>query len=336
MHRFIWNERPRIELKKTTLTAVLGKVQKFSMAMRKTYFPMLNGANPLHYLGLLTFKVLTYRMHIVVLHLYASNAARLMPERLRQIMLEPGLEQLEAAIAMETTPSLKMWRWYSGAFQQYHTALLLFAELYATPVHHQADRIWKCLDYIFELPAELERVEKARLILSGLSSRAALYQSLRKLRAPTFMEHRVGPRPVIRTEQHTSPSASDPIGSLSPNSLDGSNSLGSIDPTPLSLPTAAGAAIEYFGAPGGILSGGAELRLDDVANEEAPYAPPVQASSQHSPDQSSGFDQAHTVSVGTSHNVAMPDIDWVSRRLRMNTEVSLAKPFTCLRISPST
>lgn len=244
-------------------------------------------------------------------------------------MLDSGLEQLEAAITIETTPSLKRWRWYSGAYQQYHTALLLFAELYATPVHHQADRIWKCLDYIFELPADLERVEKARLVLSGLSSRAEVYQSLRKLRPPTAMEHRVGPRPVIRTEQHHSPFASDPIGSLSPNSPDGSNSFGSIDPTPLSLSTAAGTAIEYFDTPGGILSGGAEFRSDDVANGEALYAPPVQTSPHYNPDQSSEFNQANPVGVRTSPNVAMPDIDWVSHRLRMNTVTSLVKPFTC-------
>lgn len=262
-------------------------------------------------MGLLTYKVLTYRMHVMVLHRYATNTTRLMPERLRQMMLEAGLGQLEAAIAMETTPSLKTWKWYSGAFQQYHTALILFAELYATPVHHQSERIWKCLDYIFELPTDLERVDKARLILSGLKSRAEVYQSLRKVRAPIAMEARVGPRPVIRTEQQPSPSI-DATGPLSPNSIDAFNTF-DFGETPPPLATAA-TATGLFGTPGGILSGGAEFKFDGIANGEALYAPPVQANTRNNSDTSSVFNQMSPIpGIENSPNVAMPDIDWVSR-----------------------
>jgi hypothetical protein len=114
MHRFIWMERPRLEKKKTSLTAVLGKVQQFITAADERFLPMFDKNKPIHNMALITYKLLTLRMHIMILHRYSSNHARKMPERLRKILLTSGVQQVECAIMVETAPSLKPWSWYCG------------------------------------------------------------------------------------------------------------------------------------------------------------------------------------------------------------------------------
>jgi hypothetical protein len=114
MHRYTWMERPRLERKKTTLTAVLTKVQHFIAATDKKYLPMLDKNQPLHNMALLVYKLTTLRIHVMFLHRYSSNHARKMPERLRKIVLTSGVQQVECAIMIETIPSLKPWSWYIG------------------------------------------------------------------------------------------------------------------------------------------------------------------------------------------------------------------------------
>lgn len=197
MHRLIWHERPRVEAKKSTLTALLGKVKHFWDATEKKYLPMINDKIPLQFMALLTYRALNYKMNIMILHRYSSNADRIMPERLRQILLSSGLAQLEHAIAVETQEKTRPWAWYSGAFQQYHTALLILGEIYSAPNHYQhRDRVWMCIDYVFELPGGMNPGHKSRIILSELKRRMEMYQRHRKIRAPTVMEGRAGPRPV--------------------------------------------------------------------------------------------------------------------------------------------
>jgi len=116
MHRLIWMERPRIERKKTTLTSLLGKIQNFRSAMEKTYLPMLDKKIPLHFMAIQIYGVLSTRMHVMVLSRYASNQHRLMPERLRQIMLGSSVLLLEHAMTIEMTPALSTWVWYQGMY----------------------------------------------------------------------------------------------------------------------------------------------------------------------------------------------------------------------------
>lgn len=75
-----------------------------------------------------------------------------------------------------------------GTFHQYHTALLLLTELYATPERHYEDRIWDCLDYVFELSSGMERGDKGRLIFEEVVEKTQYYHSLRKVRAPKKLE----------------------------------------------------------------------------------------------------------------------------------------------------
>jgi hypothetical protein len=78
--------------------------------------------------------------------------------------------------------------YYPGTFHQYHTAILLLSELYATPERHFEDRIWDCLDYVFDLPSSMARRERAQLIFQEIVSKTEYYHSLRRLRAPKIVE----------------------------------------------------------------------------------------------------------------------------------------------------
>ncbi|KAJ9647026.1 hypothetical protein H2199_002012 [Coniosporium tulheliwenetii] len=201
MQRLIWIERPRVERKKTTLTALLSKIQNFWAAMEKRYFPMLDKRIPIHYFAYCMYIVASRGMHIGVLSRYITNAQRMMPERLRQLTMSSGTVQLEHAITLETNPSLATWAWYSGALQQYHTALLLMGELYVSrPNPREEERIWRCLDYVFELPPEMTTLEKVRYVLIELRDRASVLQSVRKTRAPTTMRD---PGPVSYVSEYS-------------------------------------------------------------------------------------------------------------------------------------
>lgn len=92
---------------------------------------------------------------------------------------------MEAAIELETSPDLRPWAWYTGAHQQYHIGFLLLLEIFAFPMRKEADRIWACLDYIFEVPPQLSRENKGRWIITQVRDKTAIYQGARKTRAPT-------------------------------------------------------------------------------------------------------------------------------------------------------
>jgi hypothetical protein len=196
MNRLIWMERPRIERKKTTFTSLLGKIQSFGSAMETKYRPILASNIPIQYLAMQIYTLLFNRMHVQVLNKYASNQHRLMPERLRQIMLGACLTILEHAMALETVSHIRRWAWYAGAFQQYHSAILLLSEYYAKP-HDDftlETRVWRVLDFAFELPPNLDDGEKSRMILHELRDRLEVYQSHRRVRPPKSMATPPGPR----------------------------------------------------------------------------------------------------------------------------------------------
>ncbi|OMP85869.1 putative transcriptional regulatory protein [Diplodia seriata] len=231
MARLVWFERPRIEKKQTTLTAVLAKIQNFRSAMEKRYGPILDVKNPLHHMWQLVYNILSLRLILMVMHRYSSNMSRVMPDRLRTQMLNSATLLIENAIALDTHPSLKPWVWYGGAHQQWHTGLLLMAEVYAKEPHPSyEERVWRCLDYVFELPPAMSIIDKAKYIISGIRDRTLVYQSIRRMRAPTDMDQPMGPRPYTTAINHAarfwyptmaksqrartgSPTASDPSAS---------------------------------------------------------------------------------------------------------------------------
>lgn len=129
-------------------------------------------------------------------------------DRLRQILITSGVETTEAAIEMETSSILSPWAWYAGAHQQYHYALLLCMEIFAFPMRKEADRIWACLDYVFEVPSHLSRDQKGRWILTEVRDRVEIFASTRKVRAPTGLVDRLGQQPLQKSDVPNDPWAS--------------------------------------------------------------------------------------------------------------------------------
>jgi hypothetical protein len=192
MRRQVFFDIIAVDKKTKSLTSLLVKIQKFRTSLEERYLPWLDSSVPLHNLARLVFELGTRSLHLQTLHRYLFNLKQQMPDRLRQVLIEAGLAQMESAIALETTPSLQPWVWYKGAFNQYHSALLLLVEVCNYPMRKDAPRIWACLDYIFEIPPHLAPKEKAELVVSDLAARMTVYQNMRKLKAPTLMEERLG------------------------------------------------------------------------------------------------------------------------------------------------
>ena len=228
MHRFLWNERPKSERKKpnggreVTITSLLSRVQSFKAAMEKTYLPMLSTSVPLHVLASEMYGILSNRLYILLLQKYLSSDRTKMPDRLQRVIVSAATMILEHSMMIEQHPALSMWAWYIGALHQYHGALLLLNELYTGP-HEPAmeQRIWKCLDFSFELPSEMSNIEKTRQILEGLISKMNIYADKKRVRAPNHMPQ-PGPRmhtPGYKARQREAQSEMDDNGDLQPAEL---------------------------------------------------------------------------------------------------------------------
>ncbi|KAF2704214.1 hypothetical protein K504DRAFT_507227 [Pleomassaria siparia CBS 279.74] len=195
MHRLLWIERPKLETKKITLTSLLSRIQAFKAAMEKTYLPMFNKTVPLHVVAMEMYGILSDRLYIMILQKFASSDRLRMPERLRDILISTCVLILEHSMAIEEQPALASWAWYVGALHQYHTSLLLLSEMYSGRRDEIVEaRVWRCLDYVFDLPAGLLGLEKCRFLLEELVGRTSMFQHLRRTRAPTNM-----PAPGQRT-----------------------------------------------------------------------------------------------------------------------------------------
>lgn len=196
LYRMIWTERPKLQRKaepgerKTTLTGLLGRIQSFRAAMEKAYLPMMSRDNPLHAVAMEMYGISSSRLYIATLHPFASSDKRKMPDRLRQIMISSCLMIVEHSMNIDEQPALSQWSWYVGALHQYHSVMLLLSEMYVTRVDPALSaRIWRCIDYTFELPSTLREDEKICCLLKELVQRTESYASLRGLRAPSDMPH---------------------------------------------------------------------------------------------------------------------------------------------------
>lgn len=200
LFRMIWTERSKLQRraepneKKTTLTSLLGRIHSFRAAVEKAYLPMMDRENPLHAVAMEMYGIMSSRLYLATLHPFASSDKRKMPERLRQIMISSCIMVVEHSMNIDQHPKLSQWSWYVGALHQYHSAMLLLSEMHVTQVDPALSaRIWRCLDYTFELPSGLGENEKIRFLFSELIERTGSYASLRRVRAPSEMPH-AGPR----------------------------------------------------------------------------------------------------------------------------------------------
>ena len=208
LRRQLWFDVVQIDKKKKSLTSTLVKVQKLRAHLTETFTPMIDEKIPLSILGNHLLQMGVNGCFIQILHRYLFSTTQRMPDRLRQILIEAGVAVMEHAIALETTPVLTPWIWYRGAFNQFHAALLLMVEVYAYPMRKDAARIWKCLDYIFDIPPHLSPKQKAELVITDLRDRMQVYHEMRKVRTTTQMEERVVAMKEASHRDPTSPGVS--------------------------------------------------------------------------------------------------------------------------------
>lgn len=194
MHRFLWSERPKLDRKRAdgkrevTITSILSRVQSFQAAMEKKYLPMLSKSEPLHVLASELYGIVSNRLYVSILQQYITSARSRMPERLRLLTISAATLILEHGMTIEQHPILSSWSWIVGALHQHHCALLLVNEIYiANPEPAMEQRIWRCLNYSFNLPAGLSNVEKTRMVLEELIGKTKKYSDLKRVRVPANM-----------------------------------------------------------------------------------------------------------------------------------------------------
>ena len=79
MMRGLWFDRPRLEKKEISLTAVLGKIENFKKVMNEKYVPMLDDNIPIQRCAHLILEILLTRMHIMILHRYHNSVSAPIP-----------------------------------------------------------------------------------------------------------------------------------------------------------------------------------------------------------------------------------------------------------------
>ena len=191
LRRALWFDIVQIDKKKKSLTSTLVKIQKTRSRMTNQFIRMIDESVPFQMLGRHIMDMGLSGCFVQVLHRYLFSTTQRMPDRLRQLLIESGVNVMENAIALETKPELAPWAWYKGAFNQFHSALLLLVEVYAYPMRKDAARIWTCLDYIFDIPQHLSPKQKAELVITDLRDRMEVYHQMRKVKTTTQMEERV-------------------------------------------------------------------------------------------------------------------------------------------------
>ncbi|KAI2013919.1 hypothetical protein LOY97_001993 [Ophidiomyces ophidiicola] len=205
LRRLILVDRIRLEKKQVSLTQVLAKIEAFRKATIAKYGPLILVPNPqpIQQVAKYMLSILTRRAYISLLHRYLNTVAVRIPDRLAQIVITNGMQILDASIALESSAELRPWAWYHGAFNNYHIALLLLFEIWTHPERKEADHIWECLDYAFELDAtapdlarNVDRLDvlqhrdaKARFILRTVRNGMMEYREARRLIIPKSMSN---------------------------------------------------------------------------------------------------------------------------------------------------
>ncbi|WYZ34476.1 hypothetical protein EsH8_I_000752 [Colletotrichum jinshuiense] len=211
MMRIIWLDRRRLETRRTTLTAVLTKIEKFRRRMLDKYEHFINGNVPIQRYAKLVMNLLLYRLHVMILHPYYANANSPMSHRLNNLLITSGIMIIEISIQLENDPQFREWSWYLGAYQQFQIALLLATEVYYRPQNTEAHRIWACLDYVFMTDRSQPPEIKGLQILGEIMGKMQTYQSMRKIRAPTGTsraapsKNAVGVKSDLQQSMHPSP-----------------------------------------------------------------------------------------------------------------------------------
>jgi len=208
LHRKCLVLRNKIDQKGISLTKALFKIDTSRLNIEEKYSRFLSSPtpSPIQKMTRLVMKLFTSLIYLIPLHRYMNSVNYRIPDRLRQIVLAKGTEGLEAAVELEMDEDLKPWSWYSSSYQQYHAAFLLLVEVFTFPMRREANRIWKCLDFIFTdvlgnippLNASAARPSlqdviahrdiKARYLLTIICNRMRAYQKTKGFKNPVHFK----------------------------------------------------------------------------------------------------------------------------------------------------
>ncbi|KAL8940524.1 MAG: hypothetical protein Q9216_002774 [Gyalolechia sp. 2 TL-2023] len=87
-------------------------------------------------------------------------------------------------------------------------------EVFSNPHRKEAGRIWRCLDYVFEIPRHISKDQKGRWVMTEIRDKMGIYIASRKVMAPSSMLERIGSHsPQATSGTSTSPTPS--VGKLS-------------------------------------------------------------------------------------------------------------------------
>jgi hypothetical protein len=299
MMRLIWSERPRVESRKSTLTNLLGKIEAFRRHLAEKYDHLIDERVPFQRFAKMVKNLLLGRLTVMVLHPYHNSVQSMMPPRLRKMLISAATNTVENAMWIDSVPDVHPWAWYGGAFNQYHSAFLLLLDSHFFSHGENLDRIWHCLDYVFETDPAEPREAKARKVLCELQEKTTVYQQFRKMRASPAMLKHVGQRPPRRVDRNINSGAS----SVSAQHGD------AVGTEP--------ASIGKVPVPDVVFAG--------VSNGEALWALPNYGSPAGSSDSGVVPGQANPVQMeNTKMEYSMPEIDWVSVRGQLTCSLTLA------------
>ena len=110
-------------------------------------------------------------------------------------------------MAIGTNPMFKSWQWYLGAIHQHHYALGMLMEFHMRPEQEGAERVWKCLDWVFDVPPRygpLAKQEKSRLVLTQIRDQLIKYFATQRLRCSTKITNSTISLDNLSLEQDTS------------------------------------------------------------------------------------------------------------------------------------
>ena len=195
----------RVEDGRVLLDQSLTKVADFREKLLTDYGDILDERVPIQHFTKLKIDLYISRMYAIILQHYEypakaelpskqtmalqfSNIDAKFPAQLLHIYVTHGIDNLEVSMAMGTNPMFRPWQWYLGAIHQHHYALGMLMEFHMRPEQQEAERVWKCLDWVFDVPPTyrpLARQEKSRLVLTEIRDHLIKYLATQRLRCST-------------------------------------------------------------------------------------------------------------------------------------------------------
>ena len=215
----------RVEDGRVSLDPLLTRVADFREKLLKDYGDFLDERVPIQQFTKLKIDLYTSRMYAIILQHYEYHAKVELPgkqtvtllfisntntkflARLLHIFITRGIDNLEVSMAIGTNPTFKPWQWYLGAIHQHHYALGMLMEFHMRPEQQEAERVWKCLDWVFDVPPTyrpLAKQEKSRLVLIQIRDQLIKYVATQRLRCSTKITNATILLDNLSLEQDTS------------------------------------------------------------------------------------------------------------------------------------